>query len=145
MALKLSTKCRYGTRAIVEIARCYGRNPVKRKDIAESQGISEPYLVNILLALKNDSIIDTIRGAQGGYFLTRPPAEISLFQVVKALEGSVAPVECLEHKGVCDRVAGCAARKVWKELMEAQEKVLRSVTLQQLLDKEKTDSPDFCI
>ena len=65
--MKLSTKCRYGTRAVMEIARCYKESPIKRKDIAKNQNISDSYLENILISLKNAGIIDTIRGANGGY------------------------------------------------------------------------------
>jgi Rrf2 family cysteine metabolism transcriptional repressor len=145
MAFKLSTKCRYGTRAIVEIAKSYGKVPVKRKEIAESQGISESYLENILISLKNSGMIDTIRGAQGGYMLNKPPSAIALFDVVQALEGSLAPVECLEKQSACDRVARCTTRNLWKDLMDAQKKVLQSVTLQNLIDNEKNDVMNFCI
>jgi Rrf2 family cysteine metabolism transcriptional repressor len=145
MALKLSTKCRYGARAIVEIARSYGKFPTKRKDIAESQNISESYLENILISLKKHGIIGTIRGSQGGYVLNRTPSDVTLFEVVQALEGSLAPVECLEKSAKCERIAVCTTRNVWKELMEAQEKVLRSITLQNLLDREKSDGLNFCI
>jgi Rrf2 family protein len=145
MAFKLSTKCRYGTRAILEIAKCYGRDPVKRKNIALSQGVSQAYLVNILISLKNSGFIDTVRGAQGGYVLKRAPSQIVLFDVVQALEGSLAPVECLENKNACDRIASCKARTVWKELMEAQKQVLGSVTLQDILDRKELKDFDFCI
>ncbi|HUI90971.1 MAG TPA: Rrf2 family transcriptional regulator [Chitinivibrionales bacterium] len=145
MAFKLSTKCRYGTRAIVEIAKGYGKVPVKRKDIAKSQRISESYLENILISLKNNGMIDTIRGAQGGYMLKKPPSAIVLFDVVQALEGSLAPVECLERQSACNRIPHCSTRNLWKNLMDAQKKVLQSVTLQNLIDGEKTEEVNFCI
>jgi Rrf2 family transcriptional regulator, cysteine metabolism repressor len=145
MAFKLSTKSRYGTRAIIEIAKSYGKKPVKRKDIAKSQGLTESYLENILITLKKSGILGTIRGAQGGYVLKRPPGEIDLLEVMRVLEGSLAPVECLERTAFCDRTAICVARGVWKELMDAQERVLGSVTLQDLLDRCGTDATDFCI
>jgi Rrf2 family cysteine metabolism transcriptional repressor len=145
MAFKLSTKCRYGTRAILEIAKCYGLGPIKRKSIALSQGVSQAYLVNILISLKNSGFIDAVRGAQGGYVLKRPPSKIVLFDIVQALEGSLAPVECLENKNACDRIASCKSRTVWKELMEAQKKVLCSVTLQDILDRKESKGNDFCI
>jgi Rrf2 family transcriptional regulator, cysteine metabolism repressor len=145
MAFKLSTKSRYGTRAIIEIAKSYGKAPIKRKDIVKSQGLSGPYLENILIALKNNGILVTIRGAQGGYTLQRPPREINLYEVVRVLEGSLVPVECLKSAAVCKKTATCAARSAWKELMNAQEKVLRSITLQNLLDRGETEALDFCI
>jgi Rrf2 family transcriptional regulator, cysteine metabolism repressor len=145
MSFKLSTKSRYGTRAILEIAKGYGREPVKRKSIALSQGVSQAYLVNILISLKNSGFIDTVRGAQGGYVLKRPPSQIVLFDVVQALEGSLAPVECLENKNACGRIASCKTRTVWKELMDAQKKVLCSVSLQDMLDRKEPKNIDFCI
>jgi Rrf2 family transcriptional regulator, cysteine metabolism repressor len=145
MSFKLSTKSRYGTRAILEIAKGYGREPVKRKSIALSQGVSQAYLVNILISLKNSGFIDTVRGAQGGYVLKRPPSQIVLFDVVQALEGSLARVECLENKSACGRIASCKARTIWKELMDAQKKVLCSVTLQDMLDRKESKDFDFCI
>jgi Rrf2 family transcriptional regulator, cysteine metabolism repressor len=145
MAFKLSTKSRYGTRAIIEIARSYGKAPVKRREIAESQGLSERYLENILITLKNSGLLETMRGAQGGYVLKRPPSEIDLYEIIQVLEGSIVPVECLDGAAACARTATCTTRGVWKELMEAQEKVLRSITLQHLLDRNGVDAPDFCI
>jgi Rrf2 family cysteine metabolism transcriptional repressor len=145
MAFKLSTKCRYGTRAIVEIAKSYGKVPVKRKDIAKSQRISESYLENILISLKNSGMIDTVRGAQGGYMLKKAPSAILLFDVVQALEGSLAPVECLEKQSACNRISHCSTRNLWKDLMDAQKEVLQSVTLQNLIDREKTEEVNFCI
>jgi Rrf2 family protein len=145
MSLKLSTKSRYGTRAIIEIAKGYGKAPVKRKDIVKSQGLSGSYLENILIVLKNSGILETIRGAQGGYVLKRPPCEIDLYEIVRVLEGSLVPVECLENFAVCGKTATCQARRAWKDLMDAQEKVLRSITLQQLLDRHETGVDDFCI
>jgi Rrf2 family transcriptional regulator, cysteine metabolism repressor len=145
MAFKLSTKTRYGTRAILEIAKSYGVKSLKRKDIALSQGLSKAYLVNILITLKNRGFIDTIRGAQGGYVLKKPPSQIALFDVVQSLEGSLAPVECLEDNSACGRISTCVTRSVWKNLMDAQEKVLRSVTLQDLIDRDGTEGGNFCI
>jgi Rrf2 family transcriptional regulator, cysteine metabolism repressor len=145
MAFKLSTKARYGTRAILQIAKSYGKNSVKRKDVALSQGISQAYLVNILITLKTRGLIDTIRGAQGGYALKKPPSQITLFDVVQSLEGSLAPVECLENTSACGKIPTCVTRTVWKDLMAAQEKVLRSVTLQDLVDREWSEGSNFCI
>jgi Rrf2 family protein len=132
--VKLSTKCRYGMRAMVEIARRGGRGAVKRKDITAAQGISHGYLENILIALKSHKVIRTTRGANGGFILERPPSEITLLEIVLALEGSIAPVDCLDNPGVCERAGNCVARKVWKKLYDAQTKVLSEMTLQDVLD-----------
>jgi Rrf2 family protein len=143
--MKLSTKCRYGARAILEIAKNYGKRPTKRKDIAHSQEISESYLENILLALKNCGLIDTVRGAHGGYALGRSPSTITLFQIVEALEGSLNLVECLADSASCGRVDECTMRGVWSSLKKAMEETLGRVTLQDLLDKNNSEVLSFCI
>ena len=145
MSLKLSTKCRYGARAIFEIAKNYGKRPTKRKDIEQTQEISESYLENILLALKSNGLIDTVRGAQGGYQLGRAPSAVTLFQIVEALEGSLDLVDCLADSASCNRIDNCTMRGVWSDLKKAMEETLSRVTLQDLLDKNKTEALSFCI
>jgi Rrf2 family protein len=144
--MKLSTKTRYGVRAAIELARAYASGPIKRKDIASSQAISDAYLENILILLKNGRIINAIRGANGGYALSRAPAKVTLLEVVDALEGTEAPVECIDNADVCERSTGCLARDVWKQLHEARAKVLSGITLQSLLEKENgCDKVDYSI
>ena len=99
--MKLSTKCRYGTRAMIEIARHYNEGPVKRKDISRSQKISSAYLENILIALKSQNLIRTVRGADGGFILANSPSSITMFQIVSALEGPIVPVECVDKSDAC--------------------------------------------
>ncbi len=137
--MKLSTRTRYGTRALIEIARNYKKCPTKRKDIAKTQDISEGYLENILSALKSWNIVSTIRGADGGFVLDKPPSQIKVLDIVLALEGTVCPVECLERPGLCDKVPRCLSRRAWQKLYEAQIEALSGITLQDLLDREKTD------
>jgi Rrf2 family cysteine metabolism transcriptional repressor len=132
--MKLSTKCRYGTRAMIEIARHYKEGPVKRKDISRSQKISSAYLENILMALKARNLIRTVRGANGGFTLDAPPGSITMFQIVSALEGSIVPVECVNNSNACKRSGECAARRLWQELYDAQTAVLKKTTLQALVD-----------
>ncbi len=144
--MKMSTKCRYGARAVVEIARYYEDGPVKRRDIAKNQDISDSYLENILIALKNAGIIDTIRGANGGYMLRRPPEEINLLEIITALEGSLALVECVENPSTCDRVKQCSTRGVWIKLQKAKEDVLKNIYIKELVDHEKKSFvPDYSI
>ncbi len=134
--MKLSTNCRYGIRALLEIARHYGELPVKRKEIARNQEISLSYLENILLMLKSNNLVDSIRGAHGGYILTRAPDKINLYDIFKALEGVLAPVSCLTNPLSCGRFDGCVTRSVWQELKIANEQVLQKTTIQDLLDRE---------
>lgn len=144
--MKLSTKCRYGARAVIEIARHHEDGPIKRKDIARYQNISDSYLENILIALKNAGIIDTIRGANGGYMLRNDPSEVNLLQIINALEGSLALVKCAENPSICDKTERCSTRMVWVKLQEAKENILRNVTIQELVDFEgESFVADFCI
>ncbi|MDD5672536.1 MAG: Rrf2 family transcriptional regulator [Chitinivibrionales bacterium] len=138
--MKLSTKCRYGLRAMVEIAKVYGRSARKRKDISKTQGISHGYLENILIALKSARLITTVRGASGGFSLALPPASITLYEIVGALEGSISPVECVENPTLCDRASNCVARTVWEKLHNAQKAVLTALTLADLLEMEQKTS-----
>ncbi len=121
---------------MLEIAKGYGQSPVKRKEIAHNQDISLSYLTNILLALKNNRLIDSIRGAHGGYILTRSPDKINLFDLFSALEGSLAPVSCLTNPLSCERFDDCVTRSVWQELETAREQVLKNTTLHGLLIRE---------
>jgi Rrf2 family protein len=101
--MKLSAKARYRLRAITEIAKSYGGAPAKRKDIAEKQGLSDSYLENILIVLKNIRLIETTRGSNGGYVLCRPPSQISVLEIVEALEGQLDLVECVFSAKSCEK------------------------------------------
>jgi Rrf2 family protein len=135
--MKLSTKCRYGMRALVDIAGSREKIPVKRKDIAEREGVSEGYLENLLVSLKISGLLYTVRGAKGGYVLTRPPEQITLLEVYEALEGPVAPVECLIAPSFCSRLDGCVTRRVWDRIRVSIETVLSQTTLRDLVREQK--------
>ena len=144
--MKLSTKCRYGMRAMIEIARNGKNGPVKRKDIAKAQRISHAYLENILISLKVSKLIHTERGAHGGFSLAKPPSAINLLQIVTSLEGSISPVECLDNISLCDKTGHCGARKAWGKLHEAQQNALKGMTLQDLVDMDSLDAAgDYAI
>jgi Rrf2 family protein len=144
--MKLSTKCRYGLRAALEIARNYGKTPAKRKDIAKREDLSSSYLENILLVLRNQKIIETSRGVNGGYVLCRPPSAISVYEIVAALEGPLSIADCVDEPRECKKSGRCATRSVWCELASAMRRVLEDITLQDLLDKEnKPGSLDYSI
>jgi Rrf2 family transcriptional regulator, cysteine metabolism repressor len=131
---------------MIEIARHYKKGPVKRKDISRNQNISSAYLENILISLKSQNLIRTVRGANGGFTLETSPGSITMLQIMCALEGSIAPVECVSSSDTCDRSDFCAARKLWQELHNAQEAVLKKTTLQSLLDIEDSQKEfDYCI
>lgn len=135
--MKLSTKCRYGLRAMIEIARNFNNGPpLNRKAIAHAQRISKAYLENILISLREKNLISASRGASGGFALKRRPSAITVLQVVNALEGSIAPVDCVENPAVCEKAGSCPARKAWWKMHEAQKAALSALSLQDLLDAE---------
>jgi Rrf2 family protein len=127
-------------RAMIELARRYERNPVKRKDISQAQDISKAYLENILITLREKKLIATMRGANGGFVLQSPPIKITVLQIVNALEGTLAPVECLDTTVLDDKTVACPARKVWKKLYDAEVKVLSEISLQDILDEDKSST-----
>ncbi len=132
--MQLTTKARYGTRAVLEIAKAYGTGSLKRREIASDQSIPDSYLENILVTLKAAGLIRTARGANGGYRLARRPQEITLLEVVTALEGHITPVPCLET-GACTLIDECMIRTVWSQMYQAMETVLAGYTLQDIIDK----------
>jgi Rrf2 family protein len=144
--MKLSTKSRYGSRAILEIARGSRDNPIKRKTIVDNQNIPDSYLKNILISLKESGIIKAIRGADGGYILARPASDINFLEIIRALEGDFSLVECLSDPSVCERVNVCATREIWDKLLKAQEEVLSKITVKEILDNDKNSTHhNYCI
>jgi len=133
--MKLSTRGQYGTRAMLELALLYGEGPVLLKDIAGRQDIPTSYLENLMVALRAAGLIATVRGMHGGYYLAKPPSEIRLSQIITALEGSVAPVECVDDPNRCRRAESCVARDIWSEVKQAIEGVLESITLEDLAQR----------
>ncbi|MDI6716148.1 MAG: RrF2 family transcriptional regulator [Actinomycetota bacterium] len=140
--MKLSTKSRYGTRAMLDIALHCDKGPVSLKDMANRQGISIKYLEQIIPTLKAAGFIRSIRGASGGYVLTKDARQIKLLDIVQALEGSLAPVDCVDIPKICSRVNDCAAHDVWKELHESINKTLGSLTLADLVERQRLKVQD---
>ena len=134
-AMRLSTRMRYGCRAMAELAVAYPREAVSVREIAENQRLSVKYLEHIASALKEAGLVRAIRGMHGGYALCRPPAQISLSDILHALEGSSAPVECVDNPSLCPFWEICPTRETWVEMGEAIEGVLRRTTLQNLAER----------
>jgi len=135
--MKLSTKGRYATRALLDLALHEGEAPVLLKDIAQRQQISLPYLEHLITPLIAGGIVWSTRGARGGVSLARPPEQVKLSEVIQLLEGSIAPVECVNNPGVCSRSELCVTRDIWCELKKAMNGVLESTTLQDLVERQK--------
>lgn len=134
--MQISTRGRYGLRAMLELARGFGQPPLLMGTVAERQGLSRKYLHALLSALKSAGLVRSVRGTHGGFVLARPPAEIKLSEVLLALEGPLSLVDCVADGRACDRARGCPTRRVWQQLAEALENVLENVTLADLATPE---------
>jgi Rrf2 family protein len=135
--MKISTKGRYGTRTLVDLALHEEEGPVQLKDIAERQQISLHYLEHLVGPLIAAGIIRSVRGARGGIWLAKRPNEIKLSEIVNILEGSLCIVDCLDNPESCGRYEYCAAREIWCELEDAMNDILESTTLRDLVERQK--------
>lgn len=135
--MKLSSRSRYGFRAILELAVAYGEGPIRIKTIADKEDISNKYLEQLMAMLKATGLIRSVRGPRGGYTLTKPPGQIRLREVFVALEGHLTTTECLEHPDYCPKCTDCVTRQVWAQIHDAIMGVLDSMSLQDLVDKTK--------
>jgi len=135
--MKISTRARYGTRALLELAFHQGEGPVFLKDIAQRQEISIKYLEHLITHLIVGGLVQSTRGARGGVSIAKPPDKIRMSEVVQLLEGSLAPVECVNHPEAWSRSDFCVTRDIWGEMKEAMNNVLESTTLQDLVERQR--------
>ncbi len=135
--MKLSTRGTYGTRALLDLAIHQEESPVLLKDIARRQQIPQAYLEHLVAPLIAAGLVWSTRGAKGGISLARPSQEIKLSEILQALEGPNAPVGCIRNPDTCPRSEICATRDIWEELKEAIDGVLESVTLQDLVERQR--------
>lgn len=123
-----------------DLAQHYGEGPVSLKQVADRQGISEHYLEQLISGLRKTGLVKSIRGAQGGYILAREPATITVGDVIRVLEGPIAPVDCVaeEEPEVCDKAECCVTRGIWEKVRDSIAEVLDSITLEDMVkDAEK--------
>lgn len=132
--IKISTRGRYGTRAIIDLAIHYGDKPVLLKDIAEREEIPIRYLEQIVIPLKVAGIVKSVRGAKGGYKLAKKPEEIKLSEVIRALEGSCCLVECVNNPDYCDRIDICSAHEIWKKATNSLKEIFDRITIKELAE-----------
>ena len=135
--MKVSTKGDYGVRALVELAHHYGDGPVQSAEIASRQEVPEPYLDQLLTSLRRAGFIRSVRGRQGGHVLINDPDEVRLSDVMVALEGSLAPIACVDDPEACTRTGGCVQRDVWARVRDATQEILDSVSIGDLAAKER--------
>lgn len=138
--MKLSTRGRYGLRAMLDIARSSREGePVSISAIAASQGLSEGYLEQIMMTLKKAGLVYSSKGAKGGYTLGKKPEEITAGEVIRALEGDITPVDCVNpgRSSACERSNFCVTRIIWEEVRDAINQVLDKYSLADLLENEE--------
>ncbi len=144
--MKLSTRTRYGVRAILELARNYGNGPLQLKAIAEHQEISVKYLEQLMAVLKSAGIVRSVRGPSGGYVLAKNPNEIRISDCFTCLEGPVITTECVSDSRFCSRSADCIAKGLWTDVQNTVMELLHSTTLQSLIDRaEESKTLDYNI
>ena len=132
--MKLSTRSRYGLRLMVQLAQNYGKDPVSIKNICEEEELSEKYLSQLVIPLKNQGLVIPIRGAGGGYILGKKPEEITLKDIVEVFEGNIMLVSCTENEFMCNKTSECAAHKAWKIIGESISKTLSSLNLKKIIE-----------
>ena len=135
--MKLSTKGRYGVKAMVDLAIRYGGEPVSIKSISERQKISEYYLEQLFAPLRKANIINSIRGAQGGYILSKSPENITIYEIMEVLEGPVEISNCLDEGVSCSNTDCCATRLLWSKIKNSIDDVTKSTTLKDIVEDYK--------
>jgi Rrf2 family protein len=135
--MKLSTRGRYGTRLLLDLAFHQEEGPILLADVARRQQIPLPYLKHLISPLVGGGVVRSARGAKGGISLVKSPEEIKLSEVIQLLEGSIAPVDCIDDPGSCDRSSSCVTRDVWIELQKAMDGVLGATTLKDLMQRQQ--------
>ena len=136
--MKISTKGRYGLRIMTDLAVNGNEGLVSLKDIAAREHLSEKYLEQIINQLSKHNLVKSTRGAKGGYHLTRSPDEITVEDILKATEGSLAPVACAEDNGKCENYCDCVTSFIWTKIYEATIQVVSNITLSDLAQRSLT-------
>lgn len=147
--MKVTTGTRYGTRAMLDLALNYESGLITSKGIADHQQVSVKYLEILLATLRKAGLVRSVRGAQGGHTLARPPGKIDLREIFEALEGPEGLVECATNPQICNRSQSCVTQPVWAAMHAACMGVLEGITLDDLArraqEKQKPPATMYCI
>ncbi len=137
--MKLSTKGEYASRAMLELALRYSDEPLHIREISAAQGIPERFLEQILLLLKRAGYLKSKKGPQGGYYLAKPPSRISVAEIIRVMDGPLAPIECVSVTAhvVCPYERACGLKGLWKETRDAVAAILERTTFADLVDRTK--------
>lgn len=136
--MKLSTRSRYGTRMMLDLAQHYDQGPVQIGDVSKRENISVKYLEQLIIPLKKANFIKSVRGPKGGHMLAKPPEEITVGEIVRILESGINLSSCIEHPEMCDRTTRCLTRGVWEEATKAMYDKLNSVTLSKMINADSS-------
>lgn len=143
--MRISTKGRYALRLMIDLALHDAGDPIRIRDVAQRQGISDKYLEQIIAILNKAGYVKSVRGPQGGYTLTKKPQEYTVGMILRLTEGSLAPVACVEEeKTECGRQDNCATFLLWKKMNDAVNEVVDTVTLKELVEWQKQMCQDSC-
>lgn len=144
--MKLSTKGRYGVAAMYDLALHFGQGPISLKSVAQRQSISEPYLEQLMGSLRKAGYVKSTRGSQGGYMLLKEPGSITVGDIIRVMEGPIAPVDCLlsgkANNDYCAKAGVCVTRGVWEKVRNSINGVLGSITLADLCQEENHQGDD---
>ncbi len=138
--MRLSTRSRYGVRLMLALGISEKKGPTLLKDIARSEDISEKYLSQIIMPLKAKGLVNTFRGAHGGYILSKPASQIRLREIIEPLEGDLGLVDCVKNPDICNRVTDCVTRDIWNEMSSIMVQYLDTLTLEDLIQKYRDKS-----
>lgn len=133
--MRVSTRGRYGTRLMVDLAQHFADGPIPLAQIAKRQDLSAKYLEQLIILLKGSGLIRSARGRRGGYMLARKPEDISVGEIVETLEGKLAVVDCVTEPELCYRSPECPTREIWVGMTDVLKNQLFSLTLQDILRK----------
>jgi len=143
--MKFSTRSRYGTRLMLDMAQHYGQGPIQLGEIARRQNLSLKYLEQIIRPLKRANYVKSFRGSKGGHLLNKPPDQISVGEIVSLLEGGAFLAGCSQNPARCERADDCLTRYLWIEASQAMFARLNQITFADLLDGNKGAGAESCI
>lgn len=135
--MKISTKGRYAIRLMLDLAMHEEDGYISIKTISQRQGISEKYLEQIIKMLSKSKLVESTRGAQGGYKLIKKPDQYTVGEILRVTEGSLAPVECLNEDNTCENCQNCVTIEIWQNVLDAINEVVDNITLDYLVKKQK--------
>lgn len=142
--MRFSKRSLYAVRAMVRLATQHEDSPVSIREISEIENISLPYLEQLFACLRRSELVKSVRGPGGGYVLSRPPAEISMEQIIESVDETIAPAACTENDEVCMRSPDCFMHPVWSELGDKIRDFLAHISVEDLMARAKRyDMSDF--